>query len=336
MMESLSHGSVFRIMKRPFKTIALGMLLAFPCNAQDAAFPKMPSDSEHQMPGLEKIGVTSLRPDHLTLEDYLKKTGYLTNDAEYVLYRTGPESPGNRLQSIFALRFNDISNCGSIGCTQIIVTEDNDGQFTLYDEFVGGDLTMLPTHTNGVRDLATSTENGPRVGRFNGTKYTWSRIKKNEVAEPKPVDAFPVEISGECIEDRAWHGYRISPTEAAAGFGYCRTNQHGNLLLFSCEAGDRQVRTTMNMTTRELDDSENALIRLSVDGKSFTLDATAYYDVMSGFVLPEIEPVPHDYALFDALETAQTSITLFINGRQKTIHSNGIAAAFKLMRETCS
>lgn len=328
-------------MPRSFPIIAIspiigfGILLAGPSSALDAAGPDAQSTIARELTEPDELGSISLQPNHLSLEVYLKKTGYLTAGSEYILYRTGPVSPGGRLKSIFALRFNDISNCGSIGCTQIIVTEDTEGQFTLYDEFVGGDLTMLASQTKDVKDLATSTENGPLLGRFNGTKYTWSPIRGPEVAKPKPEETFPVEITGECIEDRAWHGYRISPTEAAAGYGYCRTNRQANLLLFSCEKDNPEVRVTMNMSTRELDDSEAVVIRLGVGGKSFSLNATAYYDVMSGFVLPEVEPVSQDFALFEALKTAQTTITISINGRQKNIHAEGASDAIKLMGETC-
>lgn len=281
------------------------------------------------------VGEVFLEGNYPDLKDYLSKTGYLTSQAEFTAFRTGPISPTGSLKSIFALQFSDLGNCGSIGCTQIIITQTAQGLFTLYDEIVGGNLSMSADQTANVHDLTTKTPNGLLVGRFNKTKYIWSLAEKPVVTTTRSEEIFPLENTGRCIQHKAWHSYRISPTEAAAGFGYCRTNREENLLLFTCSKGDPLVRITMNMSTRELDDSKPVNVRLSLAGLTFTLSGTAYYDVMSGFVLPELTPIALESGLFDALAKPAKSLSMSIDDHETTLHLQGAVAAIKPMIETC-
>jgi hypothetical protein len=285
------------------------------------------------------------------LRSYLKDRGYLSASAEVDLFRTGPDGESlGKITDIYAIQYLDAGNCGSAGCTQIIVTKDSDGAFLLYEEWLGTGLTMLDDEAEGVRNLVTRTEQGILDGRFNGTKYVWSPRQGEVAGENSTVrrlgqtivgaagsDA-PAESSGQCVDDRVWHGYANGHSAGgggALGYGLCRTNRDANFLLFTCKSGKTEVDVKINQTTRRLDDSDPVEVKLTVDGQSFDFKGTAFYDVMSGEVQPEMEPISLDHPVFAALEGAKSTGTLAINGQKQTITLSGAPGAAGMMRQAC-
>lgn len=294
-------------------------------------------------PGTANGADTTVGPFDLSAADpaliaYLRRTGYLSDGNAATALRTGPRPPVAAYRALYAILFQNVADCGSRGCTFVIVKQSADGAFTLYENFLGNDLAMEDAVHAGARDISVRTENGKLVGRFNGTKYVWSLSREaaaEMAAQTPPPPPAAREISGECIDDRAWHGYATPEGEGAAGFGPCRTNRTGNFLLFACRSGSAAVTVTANLSTRELMDSEPVTVGLSVDGRTQTFNGTAYYDVMNGVVLPELDPVSLTNPIFDSLEQDGTSATITIDGRRQTIHLDGAGDAIRLMRETC-
>ncbi|MAY61330.1 MAG: hypothetical protein CML29_03890 [Rhizobiales bacterium] len=292
----------------------------------------------------------SAAPD---LRDYLKGRGYLDETTKLDVLRTGPNDSSSGISDIYALQYLDAGNCGSAGCTQIIVTKAEDGAFLLYEEWLGTGLTMLDTETDGARDLVIRTDQGVLEGRFNGTKYVWSPTsgQANGASANPTVKQLgqttsgsqgsnePAETSGQCIDDHVWHGYangRRAGGGGALGYGLCRTNREANLLLFSCKPGAGEVEVAVNMTTRRLDDSDPVTVALVVDGTSFEFKGTAYYDVMTGQVEPELAPISLDHPLFAALETADGSASLSINGDRRKMTLSGAPGAAAMMKQACA
>ncbi|MBW3095715.1 hypothetical protein [Pseudohoeflea coraliihabitans] len=326
--------------------LALALLIvtasAAASRAQPATSDAAPTSADETDNPSAPISIGLVDLDSLPgLRAYLRKTGYLAPDSVVRLFRTGPVSKpaatGLAPRAIYALQFEDLANCGSLGCTQLIIRQEHDGAFTLYDERAGGDLQLLGETTRGMHDLTSRTNNGLMIGRYNGTKYLWSRLASDEkkAADPTEPAALPAEIAGPCIDDRAWHGYAAAADGGAAGYGLCRTNRSGNFLLFECTTSAPDIAVTANVTTGSLQDSAPVTMQLTIDGSTFTLSGTGYYDVMTGVVLPRIDPLPIDTPLLEALATGRQA-SYALAGRRKTLHLDGAPEAIALMRAACT
>ena len=318
----------------------------------DPPNPEITSGAPH-VPIFTAPGPADGRRNDPALRDYLKGRGYLDDTTKLDLLRTGPSNNSTGISDIYALQYLDAGNCGSAGCTQIIVTKADDGSFLLYEEWLGTGLTMLDTETDGARDLVIRTDQGVLEGRFNGTKYVWSPTngQANGAAANPTVKQLgqttsgaqgsnePAETAGQCIDDHVWHGYangRRAGGGGALGYGLCRTNRDANFLLFSCEPGSGEVEVAVNMTTRRLDDSDPVTVTLVVGGTSFEFKGTAYYDVMTGQVEPELQPISLDHPLFAALETADGTASLSINGDRRQMTLSGAPGATAMMKQACA
>jgi hypothetical protein len=286
------------------------------------------------------------------LRAYLENRGYLGPSSEIELFRTGPvENDETEISDVYAIQYLDAGSCGSAGCTQIIVTKDEQGAFLLYEEWLGTGLTMGKGETGSVRDLVTRTDQGILDGRFNGTKYVWSPKTDDTTNSGNPTvrqlgqtivgaegSDEPAETSGKCVQDRTWHGYangRSAGGGGALGYGLCRTNRSANFLLFECRPDKPEVQMKVNITSGRLDDSDPVAVKLTVDGQSFDFSGTAFYDVMTGEVQPEMDPIPLDHPVFEALRGAHSSGALSMNGQRQTITLSGAPGAAEMMRQAC-
>ncbi len=287
------------------------------------------------------------------LKSYLEGRGYLQDSSELDLFHTGLDEPASGISAVYALQYLDAGSCGSAGCTEIVVTKSDDGSFLLYEEWLGTGMKMLDSETQGVHDLLIRTDQGVLMGRFNGTKYLWSPASEEaETAQATPAvprlgqktisdggaDA-PSETMGECIDDRVWHGYSEgsgSGGGGAMGFGPCRSNKSSNFLLLSCKPSSNDVTLDVNLVSRDLDDSDPVTVTLTMGGSSYQFNGTAFYDVMVGEVLPELDPISLDHPIFKAFKTADGTGSISINGQKTKMTLSGAAGAAAMMQNACA
>ncbi len=331
--------------------VAAALLISTASSIAFAATDAVDGTTPESASAQETVGALDL-VDAPALRAYLEGRGYIRPATKIELFRTGPDGESSgKITDVYALQYLDAGNCGSAGCTQIIVTRDESGAFLLYEEWLGTGLTMLDEKTDGVKNLVTRTDQGILEGHFNGTKYVWS---------PKQADAAsagnstvrqlgqtivgaegsnaPAETSGQCVDDRTWHGYDNGLSAGgggALGYGLCRSNRSANFILFECAPGKPEIAVKVNLPSRRLDDSDPVKVTLSIDGQSFDFSGTAYYDVMTGEVEPEMEPISLDHPVFKALEGAKSTGTLSMNGRRQTITLSGAPGAAEMMHQAC-
>ena len=120
------------------------------------------------------------------------------------------------------------------------------------------------------------------------------------------------------------------------GLGPCRSNKSSNFLLLSCKPSSNDVTLDVNLVSRDLDDSDPVTVTLTMGGSSYQFNGTAFYDVMVGEVLPELDPISLDHPIFKAFKTADGTGSISINGQKTKMTLSGAAGAAAMMQNACA